>query len=651
MALPTLIVEFAPASTQLATSPTWVDITTYVLELNIERGFGDELDTVAEAGTATIVLDNRDRRFDPTYAAGPYFGNLKAGKQVRVRATYNSITYDLFRGHIERYPQTYPDQVFVTESALVCVDGTQWLSQTVIENDQVLSDPGRVVKPRSRRKSWYRPEKVPVAVELSQYADLIQYHDPWAYWNVAERNNETVKDMVGDKHLVPKNGASTSVTDLVIGEDYPNGSMFFERANSHYYRTVGLEVPEAKRWTVEALVELATLPSAAGIEMRIVTGPLDTGGTLPIFGLELTTTNFLRGRVYLSNNTQYLATATTNALTVGPTYHVAMIFDSGAARIKSYVDGAEVASTITGASLKLDPTDRNNIWIGGHPDLGTPGYFDGHIDEIAIYNQVLTPTTLLTRIMTFDLGFAMGDGSMDRIGFILDEVGWPATWRDTNEVASKLLTGRRYSNQSALEEIQATQAAEFGRTFISGNGFVTSYERAWRDHADFSSSAATFGDASGEMPYVAIGEVDQPDKHIYNHVMAKSAVGTATVMDMDTTSMSDHGTRHLDLGELILNSDTPAQDLCTDLVARYKDQESRFSDIVIQPAMDETNLWPKALGYDLCKHITIKKRPKGGSDTAITQASHIERISHHIPRGGYAASVADWTTTWTVSPR
>jgi hypothetical protein len=66
-----------------------VDITSYVLEFEINRGFPGELDTVADAGTATIVLDNRDRRFDPSYAAGPYFGNLKPGKQVRIRVTYS----------------------------------------------------------------------------------------------------------------------------------------------------------------------------------------------------------------------------------------------------------------------------------------------------------------------------------------------------------------------------------------------------------------------------------------------------------------------------------------------------------------------------------------------------------------------------------
>src|SRR6185503_6046467 len=126
MAQPVLVVEFAPTSSPLATSPTWVDITSYVQSLDIDRGFGDELDTVADAGTAVLLLDGSNRRFDPTYAAGPYFGNLKPGKQIRIRATWSGTTYDLFRGHVEGWPQGYILGTEYVGVELRCVDGTQF---------------------------------------------------------------------------------------------------------------------------------------------------------------------------------------------------------------------------------------------------------------------------------------------------------------------------------------------------------------------------------------------------------------------------------------------------------------------------------------------------------------------------------------------
>lgn len=50
----------------------WTDITAYTREVNIDRGRSNDLERV-ESGTASILLDNRDRRFDPVYDAGPYW--------------------------------------------------------------------------------------------------------------------------------------------------------------------------------------------------------------------------------------------------------------------------------------------------------------------------------------------------------------------------------------------------------------------------------------------------------------------------------------------------------------------------------------------------------------------------------------------------
>lgn len=50
----------------------WTDITSYTREITIDRGRSSDLGRV-ETGTASIILDNRDRRFDPIYEDGPYW--------------------------------------------------------------------------------------------------------------------------------------------------------------------------------------------------------------------------------------------------------------------------------------------------------------------------------------------------------------------------------------------------------------------------------------------------------------------------------------------------------------------------------------------------------------------------------------------------
>ncbi len=64
----------------------WTDVTSYVRAINITRGRTDELSNF-ESGNASIVLDNRDRRFDPFHATGPYYGKLLPRRHIRVRGS------------------------------------------------------------------------------------------------------------------------------------------------------------------------------------------------------------------------------------------------------------------------------------------------------------------------------------------------------------------------------------------------------------------------------------------------------------------------------------------------------------------------------------------------------------------------------------
>jgi hypothetical protein len=67
MPVPQFQVDVAFPSTPLATTPTWVPIPPdKALSFSTRRGRSQETEHV-EAGTATVELDNRDRRFDPTY--------------------------------------------------------------------------------------------------------------------------------------------------------------------------------------------------------------------------------------------------------------------------------------------------------------------------------------------------------------------------------------------------------------------------------------------------------------------------------------------------------------------------------------------------------------------------------------------------------
>lgn len=80
----------------------WTDISAYLRSVTTTRRF-DRAVTSWQAGSATIVLDNRDGRFSPDNLSGPYVSAgvtaIRPWRPLRVRITYNSVTYALYTGY------------------------------------------------------------------------------------------------------------------------------------------------------------------------------------------------------------------------------------------------------------------------------------------------------------------------------------------------------------------------------------------------------------------------------------------------------------------------------------------------------------------------------------------------------------------------
>ena len=134
MPYPTAVVEIAFTDGPYVVSPTWTDVTSYVREMQISRGVSDDWQLVAD-GLATVVLSNRDRRFDPFNASGPYYGNLLPRRQIRIRATYSGTTYDVFRGFISGWPPEWTDAGYDSTVTLSCFDALQLLGSSSLPAD------------------------------------------------------------------------------------------------------------------------------------------------------------------------------------------------------------------------------------------------------------------------------------------------------------------------------------------------------------------------------------------------------------------------------------------------------------------------------------------------------------------------------------
>jgi len=108
-----ITVEVAFDSNPFDESPTFTDISAYVRTFTTNRGRVNELGQFG-AGRCSIILSNADNRFNPTNTSSPYYDSangktkIQPLKRIRLSATYDSTTYRIFEGFLDKIPVSYP---------------------------------------------------------------------------------------------------------------------------------------------------------------------------------------------------------------------------------------------------------------------------------------------------------------------------------------------------------------------------------------------------------------------------------------------------------------------------------------------------------------------------------------------------------------
>lgn len=129
--------------TNTLSAEVWTDITAYALGFSTRRGASRAEGPVLrfEAGSATIQLDNADRRFDPTNLSGPYVSagatQVTPMRKVRISAVHNGTLYPVFTGYADSWAIAYQGSGMST-CTLTATDATKVLSNY----DRVALDPG-----------------------------------------------------------------------------------------------------------------------------------------------------------------------------------------------------------------------------------------------------------------------------------------------------------------------------------------------------------------------------------------------------------------------------------------------------------------------------------------------------------------------------
>lgn len=105
------------------------DLSQYVRNnaFNVSRGSTENSMTslIANQGSFGATLTNTDRKFDPSFTTGPYFGDLVPGVPMDFIATWDSIDYPLFSGVNTQWPQIYPQLHADQVTTIACADAQE----------------------------------------------------------------------------------------------------------------------------------------------------------------------------------------------------------------------------------------------------------------------------------------------------------------------------------------------------------------------------------------------------------------------------------------------------------------------------------------------------------------------------------------------
>lgn len=276
---------------------------------------------------------------------------------------------------------------------------------------------------------------------------------------------------------------------------------------------------------------------------------------------------------------------------------------------------------LPGKRINIRVTYDGNTYdrFTGFIEKWQPGFISQPLKGAIMTLTCADLTKNLAKLLLNGTGYS-AELSGTRVSNVLDDLGWPSGERDIDTGQSTILATGTLSNVNALEHLFNVASAERGIFFQSTDGKLVYQDRHARFKAPYSTSQATFGDGSGEMPFTNI-ELAYDDQYIYNDIRITRTGGTEQTAE-DTTSQQSFGKRSLARSELLVSSDGECLSQAQYLLSQYKDPALRARNIIIANGANLSALCPKTFSYDISTRITVNL-----DQADISGDYHIEGIN------------------------
>lgn len=222
-----------------------------------------------------------------------------------------------------------------------------------------------------------------------------------------------------------------------------------------------------------------------------------------------------------------------------------------------------------------------------------------------------------------------------RVTAVLDrtEVSFPAALRDIRTGSSTLGTQLVAAQTNVLDYLQQIAASEQGFLFVAGDGKLTFLGR---NDVVSVTPVLTFADDGTNTKYQTF-TVDYGAELLYNRVVTTRDSGS-TFTATDATSIGKYLTKTLTLDGLLVSTDAQTQDIGTNLLAKYKEPELRFSEV--STVIESTAAaFTGVIALEIGKTVNVKKTYLTGSPASVTLTCVVQGVSHRITPGSHVVTV------------
>lgn len=612
MALPTIKLEVAWTNNPFDPAPTWVDESANLLSISTKRGRQYELNQ-NDTGTATIVVDNSDGRYTPERTSSALYPNVLIDRQVRISATWASVTYPLWQGFITSYtPTTDAMTLAYSEMQFGCVDAFAFLGFGNIDD--------AFVAEATQDK----------AISIYTMAD------------------DQASTQAGDS----SGNSASSLTAVTVGA----GSYAFGTETLAANGQTGFQVTSPSSASGAYLVAFnqpAAMIVSLCVQMNVPSARYADFPTIYVdrnvnILLGLTGTLFVVSTADGNNGSEFVS----SSINVNDNQPHQITTSIIGTTLSLFVDGVLQGTSPFPATFQSTGNSIVAVGAGLAPGLGATVNGTRTEQGIALgtaFNPALTvwnlarfsssatlSDTIANRAAAWYQGFKLYAGESE-VSRIARYARYSGLGLSTNMgTALSTMAADNGQGQTYLAGIQATAESVNGDVIIAPNGQLKYTNRQARYNA---SAQATFADSAGNGIETTLPAYD--DQLIVDQVNITRTTGSVQVIQNVTVPM------HPQSVTLNVSSDLEATDFGNWLLGLYSTPHTRCDSVTINPtAQSASTMWTQTLARVIQDCITLSDLP--AQFPASSLSFFIESIQINVNADG---ATPTWVFTFGLSPQ